>query len=85
MVIQITDGDIITVEDRKKGTSSRYLISIESGYAGREVVIGTNIVNRNAVEFSFLRNAVQPSKEVKYEEPYDDESPTYITGTEDGI
>lgn len=87
MIISISSGDIIIVQDRKKGTSSHYLITIEHEH-GKDAAIGRNIVNGQSVCFSFLRNSVEEvyeKRELNYDTKFDDESPDYIKGTEDGI
>ena len=66
MKIEIREGDMIAIRERGGSNQINYLVTIEEGYGGRDIIVGRNIATAKKFEFVFLSNAISkpsPKKE----------------------
>lgn len=75
--VKIPQGDIV-VHFENNGQSIA-MTDKTLWYAISEYIFSAESAKQNSAVFG------SPEKETTYETPYDDESPDYIKGTEDGI
>ena len=82
MELKFSLGDL--VEAKGGGITNRYLITQAKTTSGEPTLVIKNIMTGVSSEITILRRSDTPIGRT-YADPFDDENPDYITGTEDGI